>query len=407
LNSTCEVCGSDDTTTVLSLASTPLEDQFLKRPEHQILYPVELSLCKSCGNTYLPLKVSPILSYFDYLYESKVTSGLRTHYDEYAKDIYKEYSLSPSSLVVDLGSNDGSMLESFKRLGVRVLGVEPSSRLADSANQLGLPTICSFFTELVLGKITEEHGFAEIVTANYMFANVEEVVPFTKRVARLLSKNGSFIVQAGYHPIQFKKNMFDYIYHEHFSYFTVGVIDKIFDLAGLSLVDVQVTEPKGGSIRAVGMLQSSLPKVKRSVAHFIREEHRLGIRTVKYYQDFFTRLQAQKNKLANEIIRLRASGFKFAGFGASHSTTTLIYNFGLGNFLEFIVDDNPVKHHTFSPGKHIPVFEVDALVKNDVKFVVVLAWQHFETIVNRHRTLFKNKGISLLRPLPEFELVQL
>jgi len=404
LNSPCQICGSSSTVVALSLASTPLEDQFLREPRHQDVYPVDLALCTSCGYTFLPYKVSPIFSYSDYLYESKLTEGLRAYYDGYAGEVCAECGLSSSSLVVDLGSNDGSMLHSFKRLGVNVLGVEPSPRLANVANSLGLSTICGFFSDEIVQEIISTHGAASLVTANYMFANVDDVVSFTKRVASLLSQDGYFIVQTGYHPAQFEKNMFDYIYHEHFSYFTVGVVDKIFKLSGLLLVDVESKSPKGGSIKLVGKVNTSVTEVNNSVHSFISDEKVRGINSLDYYRNLWARLEERKRKLNAEISVIRKKGFKVAGFGASHSTTTLIYNFELSDMLDFIVDDNPAKHNTFSPGKHIPVFEVAALVEQNIKFVVVLAWQHFETIVAKHSGLI-DRGISFIRPLPDFKII--
>ena len=388
----------------LSLAPTPLEDQYLREPRHQVLYPVELTLCTSCGYTFLPYMVSPEQSYSDYLYESKLTEGLGAHYDRFARETYVDCGLNSSSLVVDLGSNDGSMLHSFKQLGVNVLGVEPSPRLSKLSNDLDLPTICGYFSDEIVREIISAHGPASLVTANYMFANVGDVVSFTKRVARLLSQDGFFIVQTGYHPAQFEKNMFDYIYHEHFSYFTVEVIDIIFKSAGLVLVDIQPTAPKGGSIKVVGKISSSSAQVKTSVRSFISEEKKLGVNSLYYYRDLWTRLEERKRRLNTEISDIRNKGFKVAGFGASHSTTTLIYNFDLASVLDFIVDDNPAKHQTFSPGKHIPVYDIDALARHDIKFIVVLAWQHFETIVSKHSGLL-DKGISFLRPLPDFEII--
>lgn len=400
-NAHCEVCGGSELMVVLPLAPTPLEDEFAREIRNQPLYPVDLTLCKSCGYLHLPYRVSPSESYTDYLYESTVTAGLTSHYDAYADSIVREFALSKESLVVDLGSNDGSMLRSFQRHGVRVLGVEPARRQADAANREGLETICNFFTDSVLADIITSHGSATVITANYMFANVDGLLPFTERVAQLLSQNGVFIVQTGYHPEQFRINMFDYVYHEHFSYFSVEVLQEVFSRSGLVLVNVKSTSPKGGSIRAVATKAVVELKVQASVNSFIATERKIGITTKAYFNSLKGRLDVENAKLLAELRSLRAQGHRIAGFGASHSTTTLIYNFDLGYFLDFIVDDNPLKHGTYSPGKHIPVFGVEELRVQRIKYVVVLAWQHFDVIVARHSDIL-NYGVTFLRPLPTF-----
>ncbi|EMF41021.1 zinc-binding domain protein [Leptospira interrogans str. FPW1039] len=296
----CRVCLSNRIVTVIKFKDTPLEDQFVKKEQKNIeqpTYPLELAICEDCGYVHLPYIVSPEVSYEEYIYVSGVTVGLRDHYDEYAREIVSTYSISQKSLVVDLGSNDGSMLASFKKVGMNVVGVEPARTISIQANQSGIPTINDFFTENVVLKIVQDHGLASVVTANYMYANIDDIISFTKSVSKLLKREGIFVVQTGYHPEQMKIKMFDYIYHEHFSYFTVEVLKDIFLRCGLELVQVTKTLPKGGSVRAIGQLKGGSLPIDSSVTTLIEEEHRLGMRDKSVYRKFDLELEILKNKL--------------------------------------------------------------------------------------------------------------
>jgi SAM-dependent methyltransferase len=387
------------------LEDTPLEDQFMKVPLFQPTFPLELALCEDCGYLCLPYIVSPEVSYSDYMYVSGVTVGLRQHYDAYAEDIVSNYHIPKGSLIVDLGSNDGSMLASFKRLDMQVLGVEPATATAQLANDHGLPTINDFFTERVATQITQEYGSAQVVTANYMYANVDDVISFTKAVARLLAPDGIFVVETGYHPEQMKINMFDYVYHEHFSYFTVDTLKSIFSKCGLELIQAIKTKPKGGSIQVVAQLEGKQRAVSSSIEKLIAEESELGMRRIETYHRFGEELQRIKANLLDTLRDLKSKGQRIIGFGASHSTTTLMYHFELAPYLDYLVDDNELKHGTFSPGHHIPVYPSTRLYEENSAYVLVLAWQHQTSIIEKHKALL-DMGVRFIIPLPIMDLIR-
>ena len=248
---TCRICGSTDFKTVLKLEKTPLEDQFLLEKRPQSTYPLEVAMCKDCSYTFLLHVIDLDTSYDEYIYESSVTVGLEKHYETYAGEIIEQFGVSKKSLVVDLGSNDGSMLRAFLKKKMRIVGVEPAKQISMYANQQKLKTLNCFFSTDIANKIVREDGQASIITANYMFANIDNLQDFIAGVKVLLKDDGIFVIQTGYHPHQFSKNMFDYIYHEHFSYFTVFTLTYLFKNAGLEIVDAKITEPKGGSIRVI------------------------------------------------------------------------------------------------------------------------------------------------------------
>jgi SAM-dependent methyltransferase len=403
----CRICNSNKIETVMRLVDTPLEDQFLKdefKDTEQPSFPLELAICLDCHYLHLPHIVNPEASYADYVYVSGVTVGLRDHYDDYAKQVINDFNIAENSLVIDLGSNDGSMLASFKRVGMRVLGVEPATAIAELANTNDLPTINDFFSDAVVENILDEYGHAKVVTANYMYANIDDVLSFTNMVAKVLDKDGVFVVQTGYHPEQMKINMFDYIYHEHFSYFTVEVLGKIFEQCGLIPIHAEKTKPKGGSIRVVGQLKQGSKAVDSSVIELLEEEHRNGMNQAGAYLKFSEQINVVKSNVVEELRKLRKEGKRIVGFGASHSTTTLLYHFELAEYFEYLVDDNSLKHGSYSPGYHLPVYPTDKLYKDKPDYVVLLAWQHTDSILKRHKAIF-NLGMKFLVPLPELKII--
>lgn len=407
LDKQCRICGGSELATVFKLQDTPLEDQFVSEQNKdmpQPAFPLELAICEGCGYVFLPHIVSPEASYNDYIYVSSVTTGLRNHYDRYAEEIVSQFGVPAGSLVVDLGSNDGSMLASFKRLGMQVVGVEPAGGIASQANAAGLTTINDFFSGAVAGRIAKEHGSARVVTANYMYANIDALVDFTNAVARLLAPDGVFVVQTGYHPEQMKINMFDYIYHEHFSYFTVEVLMRLFGLCGLEIVHAEKTAPKGGSVRVVAQRVGGPRAVDASVRRLIDEERAQGMRAPETYRAFARDIADLKAELLALLDRLKAEGKSIVGFGASHSTTTLIYHYGLAKYFDYLVDDNVLKHGRYSPGYHLPVFSAARLVADRPDYAVVLGWQHQDSIMNRHGDYLSSGGKWIV-PLPGVRVI--
>jgi hypothetical protein len=392
---------------VFELNPTPPGDAFVpldRLTVPQPSYPLVLSLCEGCGYLHLPFVLSPSVSYTGYLYVTKITLGLANHYQEYADRVVEFVRPAPGALAVDIGSNDGTMLESFKRRGLQVLGVEPARGAAEAAIRAGIPTLVEFFDISLADSIVRDHGRPAIVTANYMYANIDEVSAFTNAIAQLLAEDGVFVVQTGYHPEQMKINMFDYIYHEHFSYFTVRVLRDLFARCGLVLVHAEKQAAKGGSVRVIAQRAGGRRGVNPSVDAIIKEEDSSRMAAADTYREFAVRINRIRTETRVQLDELRARGLRIAGYGASHSTTTLLYHFELAPYLEYLVDDNTVKHGMYSPGYHLPVYPSDRLYEDKPDVVVVLAWQYTESILNRNRR-FVEQGGTFVVPLPALRMV--
>ena len=403
----CRMCKSNNIAVVIELMPTPPGDLFLPKDKLEFSsnkYPLNIALCNNCGYLYLPSVLSPKISYTNYVYETKVTVGLSQHYIDYAKEIIGFGCIQPLSFVIDLGSNDGTMLKAFKERGMKVLGVEPNENIASIANQNNLITINNYFSDDVSDRIIEDYGQAAIITANYMYANIDDLKGFTENVKKVLHPDGLFVIQTGYHPEQMKVNMFDYIYHEHFSYFTVKVLKNFLASCDMELINVSLHPAKGGSIRAIVQHSGGKRIVNPSVESFVAAEDQALMHDPITYLNFYNEINFCKDELLKLLKKVKSSGDQLIGYGASHSTTTLLHHFEMGKYFDYLVDDNPIKHNLYSPGYHLPVYHTEKLYKEKPNYVVVLGWQHQDSIIKRNKKYIDDGGKFVI-PLPKLKVI--
>jgi len=385
-DTTCRICDSYRIERLYELMETPLEDQYLpldRIDESAQRYPLELALCANCSYLHLPHIIEPQHNYERYLYVTSSTAGLPNHYLQYAKTILSNFNNSTEIFVVDLGSNDGTMLKAFQVAGVKkILGVEPNKQIAYLANQQ-VPTINSYFDKACVLQIQSLHGKPDLISANYMLANIDDLHKFLQNVVELLSSDGLLVFETGYHPEQMKRFMFDYIYHEHYSYFSVRALEYLFAHNHLEILDVQLHQPKGGAIRVTAQHMSGPRPISPNVKTFITNEEESGIYLPTTYHSYFLDLEKIKNDLTILLDQVRNSNETIVGYGASHSTTTLIHHFELSEYIDFIVDDNPAKQNLYSPGYHIPVRSPMSLKQENPDWILILGWQHASVIRKR------------------------
>ena len=287
---------------------------------------------------------------------------------------------------------------------MKVLGVEPSEHISEFANQNRLETINDYFSNAVTDSIIEKYGNASIITANYMYANIDNVIEFTRSAKRLLDDDGLIVIQTGYHPEQMKINMFDYIYHEHFSYFTVKVLKQLLANCGLELIHVSLHPAKGGSIRVIAQHSNGRRDLDESVESFIEKEETAGMHDAETYIRFSKDINNLKKELVELIKQIHSTGHNIVGYGATHNTTTLMYHFELGEYIDFLVDDNLAKHGLYSPGHRLPVYPSEKLYENKPEYALVLGWQHQESILKRNNR-FLNNGGKFIIPLPKLKVI--
>ncbi len=249
----CRGCESANLTQVYKFNNCPIEGDFIKSDmleKHQQEYPMATILCNDCGFLQLEYLLSPEIIYKNYYYETAATTGLIDHFADYTKKIANRFSLNTNdSLVIDIGSNDGGFLSSFKKLNIKILGIEPSEEIAKVANGRGVNTYNGYFDEDAVNYVLSNYKKASLITSNYMFANIHHINKFLDNIYNMLNDKGVYIIETGYHPDQMKVNMIDWFYHEHFSYFTLKVLDEILLKSKMKIFDYDKINIRGGCIR--------------------------------------------------------------------------------------------------------------------------------------------------------------
>jgi len=404
----CRLCGVRDLELVLRLAPTPVGDAYVKADrlhESQPTYPVDLFLCQGCGHAQLLDVVDQDLLYGDFIYRTAISLGLVEHFQRYAEDVLRRAHPSPGALVVDIGSNDGTLLRWFKTHGLRVLGVDPAHEIAREATAAGLDTLDALFTKELARRIRDEHGSAAIVTANNTFANVDALDDLTEGIRELLAPDGLFVCETGYLLDLVQQGLVDNIYHEHLSYFAVKPLEAFLRRQGLELIDVERLPTKGGSLRAIAQRRGGPRTVAPSIGELIAREAACGLDRAESFNTLATRVTRVGTELIGFLQTLKEQGKTIAGYGASVGVTTLLYTFQLGEVLSFLIDENPAKHHRFSPGHHLPVFPPPELEERKPDAVVILAWRYAEPIMHKHQR-YLNQGGQWIVPLPEVKVVR-
>jgi SAM-dependent methyltransferase len=399
----CRLCDSKKLERVLHLADSPLADSYIPKErlsEPQPSYPLDLYLCRDCGFTQILDVVQPQVIYFEYIYETKSSLGLVEHFKKYADEVVAKIKPAAGSFVVDIGSNDGSLLGAFKAKGLKVLGIDPAREIARKATAAGTETWAELFNTALAAKIRAERGAASIITANNIYANVDDLHDMTNGIRDLLAPDGVFVFESFYLADLMQNMVFDFIYHEHISYFSVKPLQAFFKAHGMELIDAQRIPTKGGSLRYTAQLAGGPRKVSPSVAELIAFEESRGLQRPESFHAFNDRIDAAKKQLVDLLRGLKAKGKKIAGFGASPTTTTLIYHYGIVDLLDFIADDNPQRQGLFCPGSHIPVLPPSAIAERKPDAVVIIAWRYVAPIL-KSLEAYKRGGGQVIVPLPE------
>ena len=404
---TCRLCGGRSLKKVLALAPTPPANAFVTEAElavPQPLLPLDIWLCEGCGHVQLLDVVDPRLLYTHYLYVSGTSPVFVRHFEQYAQSLRAEFRPPPGSLVVDIGSNDGTLLRFFRDNGFRILGVDPAEEISEASRRAGIPTLTAFFDEKVAERILREHGRAAVVTANNLVAHIDDVASFMRGVAKLLAPDGVFAFEVSYLVDVFEKTLFDTMYHEHIDYHTVEPLVPFFASCGLQLIEALRVDTHGGSLRGVVQLAGGPRKVGASVAALIAAERALKLREAATLEAFGARIAKVGTELTGLLRKLKKEGKRIAGFGAPAKLTTLLYHLGItAEFLDFVIDDSPLKQGRYTPGMHIPVVPAQALYDRKVDYTVILAWNFAEPIMKKHAA-WREAGGRFIVPLPTVQV---
>src|SRR6202049_292704 len=394
---TCRLCESTQLSLALHYPPQPLADEYLKIDmwKKQELYPLDLYLCDECGCAQLLDVVSADEIYPHYTYETGSSPALVEHFRQYAIELDRKLKPLPGSMIIDIGGNDGTLLQWFRVAALRRINIDPAP-VKIAPNILHYK---QFFDGELADRIHRACGPTYIITANNVFTNVRDLRTFTENVRNLPPPDGVFVFETFYLADFIDNMVFDFIYHEHLTAFALSPLIGFFQRLGMQVFDVERVATKGGSIRVYVQLDSGKRKVSADVPALVEWEHLRGLGKIEIFKQFAARIEKAKHDLNNWLSTYRAYGDTIAGYGASPTSTTLIYSFELRKFPHYLVDDWQGKIGTFSPGLHLSVESPDALA--DASYCIILAWRYAEAIMARNP---QYRGTWIV-PLPELRVL--
>ena len=388
---------------MLDLGLQPLANSFIRpdevgKPEPR--YPLELARCTACGHVQLSVTVPPEIMFRNYLYVSGTSDTIPEHFAAYAKDVAERF-VPKGGLVVEIGSNDGTLLRAFDRGTVRILGVEPARNIAAMANAAGIPTLDEFFGEAIAGEIAVKHGRAAAIIGNNVVAHIDDLDGLMNGVTALLEDRGVFVAEFPYLVNLLDKTAYDTIYHEHLSYFSVASVDDLASRHGLRLTDVRRVGVHGGSIR---VFISRHGEASAEVKNLLALEEKSGLRAGQPLRRFVEAVRRQRDDLMRVLREIRSSRH-LAGYGAPAKGNTLLNYCEIDrSVLDFTVDRSPLKHGLLTPGTHIPVEPPERLMASDVRDTLLLAWNFADEIL-RQQDAYRSRGGRFIIPIPSPRVV--
>jgi SAM-dependent methyltransferase len=402
----CRSCAADGLVIILSLGKTPLANSLLtakQLDEPEPTYALDLAFCPCCSLVQITETVSPEELFSEYLYFSSFSDTMVGHARAVAEQLIETRDLNSESLIIEIASNDGYLLQHYKKAGVPVLGIEPAANIALVAvEKRGIPTLCKFFNSELALKLREEGRLAEVIHANNVLAHVADLGGVVRGIHLLLKDNGVAVIEVPYVKEMIDNCEFDTIYHEHLCYFSLTALNHLFRRHELFIQAVERLPIHGGSLR---VFVGKGDERSESVERLLQEEEKWGVNRFEFYQDFSARVEKLREDLLAILEKLKAEGKRIAAYGASAKGSTLLNYCHIGReTLDFVVDRSTVKQGYYTPGTHLPIYAPEKLLDEMPSAVLLLTWNFADEIL-RQQEMFRRKGGRFIIPIPDVRIV--
>ena len=403
----CRSCGSTHAALILDLGLQPLANNLLTpadlaKPEPK--FPLRLAVCQSCWLLQITDLVPPVALFSEYLYFSSFSDLMLRHAREAAHRYLQEFRLNASSLVVEIASNDGYLLQNFVSAQIPCLGIEPAANIAKVAREKGIETLEEFFGGKVAGQLAARQRQADLILGNNVFAHAPDPNDFVAGMKTLLQPAGRIALEFPYGVEFIQHHEFDTIYHEHVFYFTLTALQPLFERHGLTIFRVERLPIHGGSLRLFAG-HTGDHAVEPSVPALRAEEQRQGVASLVCYEGFADQVHGLKRDLLELLARLQREGKRIAAYGASAKGSTLLNYYGIGpETLDFVVDRSPYKQGRLTPGTHLPILPPEELLKRQPDYTLLLTWNFADEILAQ-QTAYRQAGGRFIVPIPKVTVV--
>jgi len=391
-------------TRFLELGNQPLANSFLHDEEEfasEEYFPLDVYYCETCSLVQLADVIDPEVLFRNYIYVTGTSETIALHNIEYSATVVELLKLTDQDLVVEVASNDGSLLKCFKQHNVKVLGVEPAVNIAAMAREAGVETVAEFFNQQQAEKVRQEYGAAKAIIGNNVLAHVDDTQDFLKGCRELLASNGLSIVEVPYLGEFMDRLEYDTVYHEHLCYFSITGMLRLCDEVGLSVIRVDHVPVHGGSIRVYAGRKEDYPAHGRAVEAEAAEEVASGLTSIDRYYQFAESVAQNREAIRKLLLDLKQQGKKVVGYGAPAKGNTLLNYCDIGvDLVPYTVDKSPHKLDLLTPGMHLPVLPVSTLLDEQPDYVLILAWNFAEEIM-RQQQEYRDRGGQFIIPLPE------
>jgi SAM-dependent methyltransferase len=401
----CRFCGEPLRQTFVDLGMSPLCESYLTADQLNQLegfYPLHVRVCGECFLVQLEEYVSPENIFTDYAYFSSYSDSWLAHSKKYAEQMTDRFRLNASSLVVELASNDGYLLQYFVARGIPVLGIEPAANVAAVAFQKNVPTLVKFFGRNTARELAAKSTQADLLLGNNVLAQVPDINDFVGGMKILLAPGGVITIEFPHLMRLMEENQFDTIYHEHFSYFSFLTAEKVFAAHGLTVFDVEELVTHGGSLRIYARhAEDSFKTISHRVGELRSREESAGFTRLDRYESFSEQVKETKRALLEFLIDAKRAGKRIAGYGAPGKGNTLLNFCGIRtDFLDYTVDRSPHKQGKFLPGTHIPIYSPERIRETKPDYVFILPWNLREEIMQQNAYI-RDWGGQFVVPIPK------